>query len=610
MEKSLKENNPKEKAKQLRLYARRVDAIAKNADNNGLAVSEEVVTNLKLLVDNDRTAQAAAALAAKQFKENENFLPGTGGDAWRELFYAAKNFALEAHPDKQFPNLGIESPCPLCQQPLSEGAARLLRFGEFIQAEAEKKAQAQRKALSDESRRFAALDMSLNLDDVTYTEIEASDVQLAKDSKKFETALFARHEAIKTAIASNEWNRIGQPPISPVTRLQALSVKLIDEAKILEKASDEESRILLQHLYAELKDRVKLGQVKNLLLDAVRKLDRQEKLKKCLLAVRTNAISTKASELSEQFVSKELGDALNREFNALGVGNLSVAPQSRADRGKSLHKLVLQIPQACRPSDILSEGEQRAIAIGSFLAEVGLSGAKGGIVFDDPVSSLDHRRRERVARRLAEEATHRQVIVLTHDIYFLCLLVEEAKKTNIKILTQSLTRCATGFGVADPELPFEGKNTGKRTRALKAQQQVIAKLYKDGEDRRYRNETMDAYFHLRLAWERAIEEILFKGVILRFRKGIETQRLHGVSIEDNDFTQVNVGMSKCSNYAHDKAPIGGIAVPEPDELLQDICALENWCAQVQQRSEVTSKRRKGGLASVSIVASPVKQSCL
>ncbi|EQD46172.1 hypothetical protein B1A_14707, partial [mine drainage metagenome] len=64
----------------------------------------------------------AAALAAKQFKEGENLLPGTGGEAWRELFDAARKFAVESHPDKAFPDLGAEAPCPLCQQPLAEGA--------------------------------------------------------------------------------------------------------------------------------------------------------------------------------------------------------------------------------------------------------------------------------------------------------------------------------------------------------------------------------------------------------------------------------------------------------------------------------------------------------
>ncbi len=217
----------------------------------------------------------------------------------------------------------------------------------------------------------------------------------------------ARQEAIKAAVISHQWDDAKQPLINPASRLQALADKLNTDAEALEKASDEKARATLQKQFTELDARVRLSQVKSAVVTAVTRLDHQLKLKKCLSAVKTNAISLKASELAEKIVSKELAEALNREFKALGVGALRVALQSRSDRGKALHKLKLELPQSRNPGDILSEGEQRAIAIGSFLAEVGLNGGKSGIVFDDPVSSLDHRRRERVAKRLAVEAAQR-----------------------------------------------------------------------------------------------------------------------------------------------------------------------------------------------------------
>ncbi|SKA63603.1 AAA domain-containing protein [Pantoea ananatis] len=416
------------------------------------------------------------------------------------------------------------------------------------------------------------------------------------DIRAFEAALVVRHEAIKTAIVSHNWTGLDPALDNPANKLKDLAGKLNSEAEALEKASNEEARTALQKQLGELDARFKLSQVKEAVLAAVTKLGHLEKLKNCLSAVRTNAISTKASELAEKVVSKELADALNREFRTLGVGGLSVSLQSRTDRGKALHKLKLHLPQSRAPGEILSEGEQRAIALGSFLAEVGLSGSKGGVVFDDPVSSLDHRRRERVAKRLADEALQRQVIIFTHDIYFLCLLTEEAKQAGATVFTQSLTRRAEGFGIADPELPFEGKNTSKRIGALKAQQQLIAKLYKEGNEQEHQRQTVDAYFRLRMAWERAVEEVLLREVILRFRKGIETQRLIGVIVDDNDYTQVHAGMSKCSNYAHDKAVAGGVAAPDPEELLADIITLENWRSQIHKRSEETAKKRKMGPA--------------
>lgn len=591
LNKSLRENNPKDMAKQLRLRASRIKTIATNVDTKGLLVDQTVITKFRNLSDSYRTAKNAAELSAKQFNESESLLTGTGGDAWRELFDAARKFVLESHPDKIFPNFEENDLCPLCQEPLNEGAKRLLRFEAFIQQEAEKNSQERRKALFAEYKPFIDQVLILNLDDILYGEIETIDKQLAIDTREFEKTLLARQEEIKNAVISHEWASEYNVLANPSSRLKELADKLNNEALTLEKASDEKTRLALQKQFDELDARFRLNQVKDAVVTAVSQLAHQAKLKKCLTDLRTNSISLKASELAEKVISKELTDSLNREFKALSVSNLRVSIQSRSEKGKPLHKLKLELPQSRSPGEILSEGEQRAIAIGTFLAEISLRNHKGGIVFDDPVSSLDHKRRERVAKRLVAEAAQRQVIVFTHDIYFLCVLVEEAELSKTLIMTQSLSRRTEGFGIADPELPFEGKNAAKRIGTLKAHQQQIAKLYKNGEEQEHRKQTVIAYVQLRMAWERAVEEVLLRKVVIRFRKGIETQRLSEVIVNDDDYFKVDAGMTKCSNYAHDKSQLGGVAVPEPDELLEDILSLEKWREEIEQRSKDTRKRR-------------------
>lgn len=592
LDKGLKENNPKEKAARLRACAKRTMAVSVAAAAKGALVDKGVVAKLKGLSESYRTAKAAAALAATKFKESDDLLHGTGGEAWRELFDAARTFALESHPGHVFPDLGEASPCPLCQQPLAEGAKRLLRFEEFIQQEAEKNSQARRQALHVAYKVFVAQTLTLGLDDITYGEIEAVDKVLAADARAFETALVDRQKLIDKAIVEHAWEGTDAVLVSPDARLKALADKLNAEAETLEKASNEKAREALQKEFSELHARKNLSVVKEAVLTAVRNLAHQAALMKCAPETKTTSISIKSSEIAEQVVSNALEKALNDEFKALSVGSLSVTLKSRGDKGKALHKLKLGLPQTPNPGDILSEGEQRAIAIGSFLAEIGLGGGKGGVVFDDPVSSLDHRRRDRVAVRLAAEAKVRQVIVLTHDIYFLCVLAEHADALGVPITTQSLVRRPEGFGVADPELPFEGKSVSKRIGALKAHHQQIAKLHKDGDEPAHRKQTIEAYFRLRMTWERAIEEVLLRGVVLRFRKGVETQRLAGVTVSDDDYEKVKAGMTKCSNYAHDKAFEGGVAVPDPDELLADIVSLDEWREQAELRSKDTIKQRK------------------
>lgn len=594
LEKSLKADNPKEKATQLRLRAARITQLAKNAVEKSGIVNGAALAKLRDLAEAYHTAKAAAELAANVFKKDATFLPGTGGDVWKELFETARKFSLEAYPDKKFPQLGDGTPCPLCQQPLKDGAQRLIRFEEFVQQEAEKTMRACKKALAEQYKPFEAQNLALGFDDVLFKEIETIDAALAETTRDFEKALSERHKAIKQACADRAWDKVVAEPASPTAQLQALASNLIKEAGELEKAADEKARVALQSELNELDARLKLGKLKAVVISAVEKYSLAAKLAQCLSAVKTNSITIKSTELAEKVVSKELADALNQEFKALGAGNLHVLLATRAVKGKTLHKLKLELPQARNPTDILSEGEQRAIAVSSFLAEVNIGKGTGGVIFDDPVSSLDHKHRERVAMRFVQEANKRQVIVLTHDIYFLWTLMHEAEQTGVPIITQSLSKRPEGFGVANPQLPFETIGTKARVGVMRDMHQQIGKVYKDGDEPHFRKLTVDCYRNLRLAWERAVEEVLFQNVVLRFRKGISTQLLIRVIVEDADYKLIDQAMTKCSNHTHDQALMGGVVIPEPDELLADIKLLDDWRIAVEKRATEVAKRRKAG----------------
>ena len=160
----------------------------------------------------------------------------------------------------------------------------------------------------------------------------------------------------------------------------------------------------------------------------VKNMKRKSALEQCRKELKTRPISDKSKELASSAVTNALRTALEREFDALGIDSVKLVLKERIEKGKVKYRLVLDLPTTSKLSDILSEGEQRAIAIGSFLAELSLAGHSGGIVFDDPVSSLDHWRRRHVAARLVAESGHRQVVVFTHDTSFLGQLREEIER--------------------------------------------------------------------------------------------------------------------------------------------------------------------------------------
>ena len=55
--------------------------------------------------------------------------------------------------------------------------------------------------------------------------------------------------------------------------------------------------------------------------------------------------------------------------------------------GQSLIAVDLKSTSTVENSKVLSEGEQRALALACFLAETATSGGKHGLVIDDPVPS-------------------------------------------------------------------------------------------------------------------------------------------------------------------------------------------------------------------------------
>lgn len=260
--------------------------------------------------------------------------------------------------------------------------------------------------------------------------------------------------------------------------------------------------------------------------------------------------------------------------------------------GKTQFKLILQLPGGGTPGAILSEGEQRAIAIASFLAEIRLGKGRGGIVLDDPVSSLDHRRRWEVAERLAIESLTRQVIVFTHDIYFLCILEQKVEEFGAALTKNYIRRTAQGYGVHSQELPFDVVGTKDRLARLRQALVDVRRAQKDGNDDEHRRLTAASYGRLRLAWERCIEEVLLNGAVQRFGEGVSTQRLKSVVVTDEDYREIDIGMSKCSKFEHDAATtVGRLPTPEPDELEQDIERLATWRAALEKRLKDTAKAR-------------------
>ncbi len=235
---------------------------------------------------------------------------------------------------------------------------------------------------------------------------------------------------------------------------------------------------------------------------------------------------------------------------------------------------------------VVSEGEQRCLSIAAFFAELSTADDPSGIVFDDPVCSLDYKWREGVARRLVQEVKARQVIVFTHDIVFLLLLKQLSEEQGVEQLDQHVRQLPMGAGVCAEELPWVALKVSKRIGHLKKLLQDAEKLHRDGHEAAYERDASLIYGFLREAWERGVEEVLLGGVVERYRPGVQTQQVSQIAdITPEDCRAVEIAIAKCSKWlpGHDQAAAARADIPEPAELKADIEALESWVGVIRKR---------------------------
>lgn len=591
---TLAETDPRKKSQELRQKATRLSGLKDRITAAIALITDEKVNQLRELIDQSKATKAAAELAATVFKQTPSQLAGTGGDEWKALFEAARSFAKVCHSEHEFPTLPEDAACPLCQNRLgANGVTRLIQFDSFVKQVAVTAAKTARETATTAYKAVKSAALDVIFRDGLVEELTDINPALATECLLMQDGLRTRQDLILQASAAEiQWEDVLTLPADPRPSLEQIIEGLRYQAAALEATADETFRAKMMAEKQELDARVRLGEVKDAVLEAIEKHEVCRKLQTCIDGLDRRAISRKSTELSRTTASQELADTLNEELKRLKVHHLHVVMKPESPGGKTQFKLVLQLPGGGTPAAILSEGEQRAIAIASFLAEIKLSKGSGGIVLDDPISSLDHRRRWEVAERLAVESLTRQVIVFTHDIYFLCILEQKVETLGAAMTKNYIRRTAQGYGVHSQDLPFDVAGTKDRLASLRQELVKIRSVQKNGDDDEHRRLTAACYGRLRLAWERCVEEVLLNGAVQRFGEGVSTQRLKSVAVTDDDYREIETGMSKCSKFKHDAATaVGRLPVPEPDELEQDIEKLAAWRVVLDTRLKDTARAR-------------------
>ncbi len=339
---------------------------------------------------------------------------GADAQAWKTFLLAGeayrRHLGSESYPAQ-------EDVCLYCRQDLGAEALGLLRsYQEFAN-------DAQRRRAADTRARAGALSREV----ISIDRSRLSEELHHHNERWPEGAIQSATEMLAALEAQQEAITVGRP--AEWSELKELALELTRDCKarlqnteklIADLGSKAEERVaalkVAQARYVDLRDRLELGRCFDEVLSHIENAGWVARALE--LRARFGTLQRSFTEIAktagEQFINGDFSARFSQECEALAASAVRLdfpGRQGRTARQKT-------IARKHRPSTVLSKGEQRVIALADFLAEALMRPAAAPLIFDDPISGLDRSHARLVAGRLAELCLQRQVIVFTHDVWF------------------------------------------------------------------------------------------------------------------------------------------------------------------------------------------------
>lgn len=596
--KTLQTTSPKVIREQLTRERRDLASVRAKLKLVSDAISETSLATLKQQVSDYATLEEAFQAAVK-LAFGDSIIQGVGTPAWKSLIEAAASFSVtESYQGNPFPATVADAVCVLCQQPLSlDASSRLKRFWEFLQDAAAKKRDETKSKLDATQATLNALPQSLPPDiDALAEAFETQQPEFWKQVVEFFPIANDRIAAAKAAISSGAWESIPSFVDQALVLSEQFLVSIDERLKHVQ--DDATAQVQISKLATEIEEmkaRQRLSQNLQPVLGHITGLKTSAKAQQAANSISTNALSIKARELHTAHVTDAFKKLVADELKQVGLRRTKVAIEEKSEKGKVLHSItVAGAKNLASPEAVFSEGERTAISLAFFLADLGSVEDTAAAIFDDPVTSLDHRIREGVINRLVAEAKNRQIIVFTHDLVFYSEMRAVAKVQQVDCVTHHIEAFASSIGkVSGPE-PWDALSVGERMQKL----DELVKQAKDADEasdsEKYRVAAAIFYARLRSTWERSVEELLFNKVVQRYDKAVKTMSLPGVAVDSDSITAIFHGMTRSSKIieAHDHAVAANLPLPQLEEMKADLQALKDFAAAQKKKIKEADERHK------------------
>lgn len=584
-------------------------------------VSDRAVGRVKELIATEKASRIAMHLAQARLRgpvtseitdiaasdsHSVSLLPGTGDVLWQTLYRAAESFSQQlAYPGLLFPHLEPGSQCVLCQQPYSEDAvARMLRFAEFVSDSATADAQTANDARLTALRKVNAVNLSI-MDSPTLSELAERLPDLHSAVTTAASVWSVRHAWVSKALQDGDLPADAEPVPQEIDLNAELALKAVSlraDAATLRASADPDVRLALTKELAELESRQRLSDQFATVERFIQDSQTHAALSRCHSALNPATVSRKLTQLAGAHVTEALATTMNAELKALGYKR-RVQPDLSGRTELGVTKVTLRLKDiTTKASRVLSEGEQRALGMAMFLAELESLPHTSTVIFDDPSTSLDHSYRRAIARRLVVLSETRQVLVFTHDAVFLTELAMALQRSD-----RSASYKTIGWdespGLVSEGLTWAAMDTKARLADLRDRTTALNAADDSYPDDDLERQIAAGYSSLRGTIERAIREVFMNNTVQPFSDIVSVEAFGAVighpSIEWDQLLEI-YGRACEATEAHDTPGERQLPLPTREELLSDIAltlhlvgeAAKRRSAYQKLRGERTDQRKK------------------
>ena len=522
-----------------------------------------------------RAAEKAHTHATQEALAGES-IPGVLENTWRAFIEAGEAY-LDEHKPERYPEDG--DTCPYCLQGLEEAALAVIRkYRTFCQSDLQDALQKARTELGDHVAGVRAAALEALAQDIQKRIDAVGEGKMPDEALVAAATFVSEFRALQGAVV--EAGDLHPSELAEkITAVRPLCDARVTELETLVKGlrteADERKTLLTTESakLRDLQDRITLSELLPSIRNHVANAKWASRAKKILDRFRALGRSlTDTSKLaSEQLLNHDFESTFTEECKSLRAPTVTLdfpGRKGQPARRKSLtpeHQL----------SAILSEGEQKVIALADFIAEATLRRSSTPLVLDDPVTSLDYKRLQYVVDRLVELSATRQVVVFTHNIWFTMELLGRFDKnrnacTYFDVSEDGLDRGVVSMGDS-PRLDT-WKDKRKRIN-------VTLERAKAETDKTMRDVLVEkGYDDLRGACEIVVEKDLLQDVVQSYRPNVMVGNLTKIRFDDLAAASATVNeiFDRCCRFtgAH-KQPLETLNVrPSLDKLEEDWNALQ------------------------------------